>query len=109
MRPDSDERGGGGGYHQLEVSVPTGKAPRPATPAGEVKAKKRDRRELARSGALLVLAVVVIVFAVENLKDVRVKWIFGSGQAPLIVVIVISLLVGIVLTHLAGRLSRRRR
>jgi uncharacterized integral membrane protein len=33
----------------------------------------------------------------------------GSGHAPLIVVIVISLLVGIVLTHFAERMSRSRR
>jgi uncharacterized integral membrane protein len=34
---------------------------------------------------------------------VKVSWIFGSGKAPLIIVIVISLLVGIVLTHFVER------
>ena len=48
------------------------------------------------------------LFAVLNVKSVRVNWIFGSGQAPLIIVIAISLLVGIVLTHFAERRARRR-
>ena len=62
-----------------------------------------------RTGTLLVLGVLVIVFAAENAKQVQVDWILGSGKAPLIIVILITLLVGIVLTHLAGRLSRRKR
>jgi uncharacterized integral membrane protein len=71
--------------------------------------ERRSRRELARSGALMVLAVLVTLFAVFNVDKVKVHWIFGSGQAPLIVVIVISLLVGIVLTHFAERRGARRR
>jgi uncharacterized integral membrane protein len=40
---------------------------------------------------------------------VKVDWILGSGSAPLIVVIVISLLIGVVLTHFAERRAGRRR
>jgi uncharacterized integral membrane protein len=72
-------------------------------------AGRRSRREMARAGALVLLAVLITLFAVLNLKQVRVDWIFGSGKAPLIVVIVLSLLVGIVLTHFAERLARKRR
>jgi uncharacterized integral membrane protein len=63
---------------------------------------------MARSGALVVLAIVVTLFAVLNVNDVKVDWIFGSGRAPLIIVIVISLLLGIVITHFANRLARKR-
>jgi len=63
---------------------------------------------LARSGALVILAVLITLFAVFNIKDVRVNWIFGSGNAPLIIVIVLSLLVGIVLTYFAERRGRKR-
>jgi len=73
------------------------------------KARRRGNKELARSGAILVLAVLVIVFAVLNSKQVQVDWILGSGKAPLIIVILISLLVGIVLTSLAGRRARRKK
>jgi len=46
---------------------------------------------------------------VLNGKQVKVNWIVGSGKAPLIIVIVVSLLVGIVLTYIAERRSGRRR
>ncbi len=88
------------------MSAPSAQTPgRGRQPA---KARGRDRRELARGAAVLVLAGVFIAFALLNLKDVRVDWIVGSGHAPLIIVIVISLLIGIVLTYFVERLSRRR-
>ncbi len=70
---------------------------------------KRSRRELARTGALVLLAVLMTLFAVLNLKQVEVNWIFGKSSTPLIIVIVVSLLVGIVLTHFAEMRYRRRR
>ena len=81
------------------------------TPRGGRRAKPegRDKRELARAGAALVLAALFIAFALLNLDQVRVHWIVGSGHAPLIIVIAISVLVGIVLTYLAERLSSKRR
>jgi uncharacterized integral membrane protein len=81
----------------------------PGSDRASDKRAKRSRIELARSGALVVLAVLITLFAVLNVKQVKVDWIFGSGNAPLIVVIVLSLLVGIVLTHFAERMARKRR
>jgi uncharacterized integral membrane protein len=49
------------------------------------------------------------VFAVPPTKSVSVNWIVGSGHAPLIVVIVVSLVVGILITYVAERRSGRRR
>jgi uncharacterized integral membrane protein len=72
-------------------------------------AKRRSRGELARSGALVVLAILITLFAVFNVKEVKVDWIVGSASAPLIIVIVVSLLVGIVLTYSVERLLHRRR
>jgi len=77
--------------------------------AKDAKTKPRSGRETVRSAALVILAVLIVAFAVANLGQVQVDWIVGSGRAPLIVVIAISLLVGIVLTHFAGRYTRRRR
>ncbi|MGA9284331.1 MAG: hypothetical protein WBV85_02715 [Solirubrobacteraceae bacterium] len=70
--------------------------------------QKRNRRELARTGVLVVLAVLMTLFAVLNLKQVEVNWIFGKSSTPLIIVIVVSLLVGIVLTHFAEMRYRRK-
>ncbi|HEV3321907.1 MAG TPA: hypothetical protein VG147_06905 [Solirubrobacteraceae bacterium] len=71
---------------------------------------KRSNRELARTGGLVALAVVATLFAVLNRGKVEVHWIFfGKSQAPLIVVIVLSALVGVVFTHFAERRSAKRR
>jgi uncharacterized integral membrane protein len=70
---------------------------------------RRGRRDQARTIALLVLAVLITVFAVLNVESVSVNWIVGSGRAPLIVVIVVSLVVGILITYVAERRSGRRR
>jgi uncharacterized integral membrane protein len=70
---------------------------------------RRSRREQARTATLVALAVVIAVFAVLNVNKVKVNWIVGSGHAPLIIVIVIALLVGVVLTHFAERRSSKHR
>ncbi|HEY4997251.1 MAG TPA: hypothetical protein VII03_04585 [Solirubrobacteraceae bacterium] len=86
-----------------------GQTPTPKLPPPKAARARRSSGELARTGAMVVLAVLITLFAVTNLDEVKVHWIFGSGRAPLIIVIVISLLVGIVLTYFAERLLRKRR
>jgi uncharacterized integral membrane protein len=77
--------------------------------SGEPTVEGRGRREQARTAAWVILAVIVAVFAVLNTGKVKVDWIVGSGRVPLIVVIAISLLVGIILTHFADRRAAKRR
>jgi uncharacterized integral membrane protein len=76
---------------------------------GQAPARQRSRKEIVRTGALVLLAVLVTLFAVLNVEQVKVDWIVGSGQAPLIIVIVVSLLVGVILTHFAERRGAKRR
>ena len=90
------------------MSAPSAQKPAPERQRG-LDGKRRANREMARASALFVLSALAIVFALLNLDDVEIHWAFGSGRAPLIVVIVISLLVGIVLTYFAERVPRRRR
>jgi uncharacterized integral membrane protein len=71
--------------------------------------QKRSRREQARTAGMVVLAVVITLFAVLNLESVKVNWILGTGEAPLIIVIVVSVLFGIVLTYLVDRRASKRR
>jgi uncharacterized integral membrane protein len=78
-------------------------------PSGQSGPAKRSQRETARSVALVVLAILVTLFAVFNLNEVKVSYVFGSTHAPLIVIIVVSVLFGIVLTYLAERLQRKKR
>lgn len=70
---------------------------------------RRTRREQLRIAWFVLLAVLITLFAVLNVNTVEVNWILGSGEAPLIVVIVISLLCGIVLTYLVDRRASKRR
>lgn len=75
----------------------------------QAKGRRRSRKESSRTGALIVLAILITLFAVFNLKEVKVDWIFGSGKAPLILVIVVSVLVGIVLARFAERRTAKRK
>jgi uncharacterized integral membrane protein len=70
---------------------------------------QRSKRERTRTAVIVVLSVLVAVFAVLNVGSVSVNWIVGSGKAPLIVVIVISLVVGILITYVAERRFGKRR
>ena len=70
---------------------------------------RRSTRERSRTIALLLLAILITLFAVLNLDEVKVDWIVGSGHAPLIIVIVISLLIGIALSHFSQRRYGKRR
>jgi uncharacterized integral membrane protein len=70
---------------------------------------RRSRRERGRLGALVVLAALIVVFAVLNFEEVKVNWIVGSGRAPLIIVILVSLLVGGLITYVAERRAGKRK
>ncbi len=70
---------------------------------------KRSKRELRRHVTVAVLAILITLFAVFNLDEVKVSYVFGSGKAPLIIVIVISLLVGMLIMYFGERLPRKRR
>jgi uncharacterized integral membrane protein len=80
-----------------------------AAPQQTPKRERPSTREMIRTGGLVALAVFMTLFAVLNLEKVEVNWVFGSGKAPLIIVIVLSTLVGVVFTHFAERRSRSRR
>jgi uncharacterized integral membrane protein len=74
---------------------------------GQGGSAKRSQREQARTAALVILAILITLFAVFNLNEVKVSYVFGSGRAPLIIVIVVSVLVGIVLGYVGQRVPRK--
>ena len=53
--------------------------------------------------AALGLAAIGGVFAVANLDEVKVNWILGTWETPLIVVIALSMVVGAGLGYLVSR------
>ncbi|GGM30764.1 hypothetical protein GCM10011351_16110 [Paraliobacillus quinghaiensis] len=50
----------------------------------------------------LIFALIVAVFAVINVEPVEVDYLFGTGEAPLILVILISVLMGGLITAAFG-------
>ena len=59
--------------------------------------------------AAAILGALIAVFAVVNLNDVKVHWIFTTGQTPLIVVIALSVVLGVIADRLVIRARRKRR
>jgi putative membrane protein len=58
-----------------------------------------ERRQIAALG----LAGVGVAFAVANLDEVKVNWILGTWETPLIVVIALSMVIGAGLGFLVSR------
>jgi uncharacterized integral membrane protein len=70
---------------------------------------KPDRAATTRKAAPAVLGGIAAVFAVINLDKVKVDWLVGSWQTPLILVIVLSMLLGAGLDRVLARRARKRR
>jgi uncharacterized integral membrane protein len=69
--------------------------------------KGADRRRMATLVGVAVAVVLLVWFALANLRDVRIDfWVFNR-QAPLILVIVISGLLGALITALVMRRKSR--
>jgi uncharacterized integral membrane protein len=77
-------------------------------PRGQARAP-RTRRERARTAGIVVLAIVLVLFAVKNTSEIKVDWVVGSGKAPVIIVIVVSVLIGAILSYFADRRATKRR
>jgi uncharacterized integral membrane protein len=71
--------------------------------------RPRSRAPSRRQVAAAIIAVVVAVFALVNLNDVKVHWVLGTYQTPLIVVIVLAFLLGIALDRLVLMRAKRKR
>jgi uncharacterized integral membrane protein len=67
--------------------------------------KRRSRAERARLVLAFGLGALAVLFAALNIDEVRVDWIVGTWETPLIVVIAVSLALGAALGWI---LARRR-
>ena len=57
----------------------------------------------------IIIAIVAAVFIFQNTEDTNVEFLFLSGRAPLYVVIIISMVLGALLTLIVLGVRRRRR
>ena len=58
--------------------------------------------------ASAVLGAAITAFALVNLDTVKVDWIIGSADTPLIVVIAVSFVAGVLADRLFAYRARRR-
>lgn len=59
------------------------------------------KRQLKLIGAV-VLALIVVIFAMANFQRVTVNFLFGTVRLPLVVIIVGALLIGMIITFMGA-------
>lgn len=63
-----------------------------------------------RLALFLILAIVVVVFAVQNTQDVELHFLGWNWELPLVIIILMAVVVTIILDQiLTGLVTRRRR
>ncbi len=60
-------------------------------------------------GLFLAVAVLLVVFAVQNTQDVDLRFLGWEGEFPLVVIIVTVVVVAVLLDEILGAVLRRRR
>ena len=86
---------------------------RPDAPATEGRADRFARhgrrvRLYAWVALLVAMLVILVALIVDNTRSVKLSWVFGSGRASLIWIIVVSALVGWLAGIATSILLRRR-
>lgn len=61
-----------------------------------------------RLALFLLLAVVVVIFAVQNTQDVELQFLGWSWQLPLVIIITITVVVSVLLDEILGGIIKRR-
>jgi len=91
-----------------DAAEPTDEAALPAAVAGDEPDGIFSR---IRWGLIsfIALSMVVIILAAQNTQSVTVKALGWQAEAPLVVIILITVLVSVVLDELVGVIIRRRR
>lgn len=76
----------------------------PQRPHGRSPTRENQMRIVA-----LVIAALLVVFAIQNTKQVRVSFLFFHWDARVIYLIIVSALLGMFVAYLLGRRRRRVR
>jgi uncharacterized integral membrane protein len=87
------------------MSASSGPSPVGPTPQRPPAKKQRTTGESTRLVVAVVIGGLLAAFALLNLDQVKVNWIFGTWSTPLILVIIVSFAFG---AATGGVLVRRR-
>jgi uncharacterized integral membrane protein len=85
-------------------ATPTSGLPNPPPTSG---VQKRQRKDIARIVAALVIVIVLVAFVVKNSEKVTVSFVFFSAHVRLIWVLLVTAILGALADRLL--LWRRRR
>lgn len=77
-------------------------------PGGHEGLTEEQVRRIGLIGALVLVAVLVLVFIIDNSKSVPVSFVFFTARISLIWVIVFSLVIGAIGGELLKRIVRKR-
>lgn len=87
---------------------PGGLTPPSGGPPERARIDEGDARRIGIIGAIVLGIALLLIFIVENSRQVRVSFVFFDAQMSLIWVIVLSAVTGWVVGFLLARLIRRR-
>jgi uncharacterized integral membrane protein len=68
----------------------------------------RQRRQLLTLGLLVLVAIIVLAFILENRERVEISFIVFTARTSLIWLIILALVAGGIAGHLIERMIRRR-
>jgi uncharacterized integral membrane protein len=80
-------------------------ADEPQRPQGRPPTRENQMRLIVA----LVAAALLVIFAIQNTKEVRVSFLFFHWDARVIYVIIVAALLGMLVAYLLGRRRRRVR
>jgi uncharacterized integral membrane protein len=77
-------------------------------PRREGRVDEQDLRRIVIVGGVILIAVLVLGFIIDNSHGVRVSFVFFSSQISLIWVILLTFVLGLIVGFLVAVLVRRR-
>jgi uncharacterized integral membrane protein len=77
-------------------------------PQREGRVDEQDLRRIVIVGGVILIAVLVLGFIIDNSHGVRVSFVFFSSQISLIWVILLTFVLGLIVGFLVAVLVRRR-
>ena len=81
----------------------------PDQPAQEAPAQERRPDVPWGLAGFLILALLLVVFAVQNTQSVELRFLGFEGSYPLVVIIITVVVVTVLLDEMLGFVMRRRR
>ncbi len=74
-----------------------------------IEESSRSNRRVVIAVIATIVVVSAVLFVFQNTNEVAITFLFLSGRAPLYVVIIVSMVLGSLLTLIAFGLRRRRK